>query len=235
MRIRRQTIAIHFLTKMIQLVLGQATFQKRPRIGARRCVPLGKQQVPAVFVTGRPPEMVVSHIIECGGRCESGNVPAQFRTLAIGLDHHGHGIPADIGANAFFQHLVAGVRRFQVRRNGIDVSRIGGIREVGAGPSGLVDQLLQQVMGSFRTFRFNNGFQGVQPFLGFNGIYIMLVMYGHYANLSIECYFATSPISALWLFRGYLPGFDKKGQPKNADFLAMKIFLPILQLLTTQE
>ena len=51
--------------------------------------------------------------------------------------------------------------------DGVDVGGIGGERNVGAAAAGQVDQSLHQVMGTFRAFVFQDGFQGLQPFFGF--------------------------------------------------------------------
>ena len=43
---------------------------------------------------------------------------------AVGLDDHGHGIPADDAFDPPFDLAVAGIGGFSFRRNGIDIRRV---------------------------------------------------------------------------------------------------------------
>ena len=59
------------------------------------------------FVFGTP-EVVEAHVIQSSGRLEGSDVAAQFQIFFAGTQHHGGGIPADGGADAVFQLLIAG-------------------------------------------------------------------------------------------------------------------------------
>src|SRR5690606_11540912 len=112
--------------------------------------------VAAVVLGFGVPEVVLAAAYHGGQRGEGGDVAAQAAAVggrfAVGAHDHGHGVPADVGADALFQFQVAGVRRLQARRNGVDVGRVGRERDVGARAARQVDQLLDQVMGARRAF-----------------------------------------------------------------------------------
>lgn len=165
-RVGGQPLAIHLAAEVIQLLLGQAAFHERAGVDARRGVPLGEQQVAAVIVRRGMPEVVEPDVIQRRGGCEGRDMPAEFGRDAVGLDHHRHRIPADIGTNAVFHRAVARVLGFQVRGNGVDVGGIGRVREVGPAAARLVDQALQQGVRPFGAVGLQHGGQGINPLLG---------------------------------------------------------------------
>ncbi len=57
-----------------------------------------------------------------------------------------------------------------MRRDGVDVRGVGRERDVGAGASRRVDQLLEQVMRALRAFAVENRLERFDPFLGFERI-----------------------------------------------------------------
>ena len=87
--------------------------------------------------------------------------------MAIRLHHHGKRIPADQRA---YTPLDRGVARgvFLPRlQNGVDVGGVGGIGEVRACPTGLVDEGFQQVMRTLDAVSLDNRGQRLEPLLGF--------------------------------------------------------------------
>ena len=61
---------------MVQLILGQAAFNKSPRIDAGRNVALIVNQIPAILIIRSAKEMVETHLIEHSRRLVGGHVPA---------------------------------------------------------------------------------------------------------------------------------------------------------------
>jgi len=170
MGVGREPLAIHLLAEVVELLLREPSLEKSAGVDAGCRVALKEDQVPLPFLVGGAEEVVETHVEEGGGGSEAGDVSTQLRGLAVGLHHHGHGVPADEGANAPLHGPVARERRLLARRNGVEVGGGGLEGEVGAGEAGLLDELFEQVMGPFRTLVLQHRFQRLQPLLGFLGI-----------------------------------------------------------------
>ena len=170
MRVRGQALAVHFLTEVVQLVFGQAAFEVGAAVHAGRGVALEVDQVAAVVLGLGVPEVVLAAADHGGQRGEGGDVAAQVaavrRVVLVGLDHHGHGVPAHVRADARFQFQVARMRRLQAGRDRVDVGGVGRERDVGTGAARLVDQAFQQVVRALRSFAVKDGCQGFEPLLG---------------------------------------------------------------------
>jgi hypothetical protein len=99
------------------------------------------------------------------------NVAAQVaavgRVQAVGAHHHGHGVPAHVGAQALFDGDVAGAARLLLGLDGVHIARVGRKRQVNAVLARMFQQLLQQVVGAFGTLFLDDGGQGLHPFAGF--------------------------------------------------------------------
>ena len=101
MRIRRQPAALgQFLPEMVQMPLVQAPFQIGPRIDARRGVTLEVNHVRRPLRRAAAEEMVEAHLVKRGAGGIGGNVPAHAGVTAVGVDHHGHGVPANVALDA---------------------------------------------------------------------------------------------------------------------------------------
>ncbi len=99
-------------------------------------------------------------------------VAAVDGVVPVGLDHHGHGVPAHVGAQALLNLNVAGAVRFLIGLDGVDVAGVGRERHVDAALARMVQQLLQQKMSALRAFALNHGGQGVHPLTGFLAVRI---------------------------------------------------------------
>ena len=108
---------------MQQVVLAQAAFQIGPRVNAGRTVRLEEDQVAAVLRIARVKEMVEAGFKQIGGTGIAGNVAAQFAISLVGTHHHGQGVPAHEGGQAFFNGQVAWEGGLLVHRNGVDIGR----------------------------------------------------------------------------------------------------------------
>ena len=100
------------------------------------------------------------------------------RVVLVGPHHHGHRIPAHIGANALLVFGIAGAAGLEVGWNGIDVGGIGRERNVGSGTARLIDHLLKQEMGTLGTFTIDDRFQCIKPLGSFRWIDIARVVGG---------------------------------------------------------
>ena len=69
-------------------------------------------------------------------------IAAVRRVQAVGAHHHGHGVPAHVGAQALFNGDVAGAMGFLLGLNGVHVAGVGRKRQVDAALPGMFQQLL---------------------------------------------------------------------------------------------
>src|SRR5690606_6234408 len=110
-RIGRQPLAVDFLAEMVQLFFGQAPFQVGAPVHARRRMALEINEVAAVIGGLSVPEVVLATTDHGRQRCERCDVPAKIaavgRIVAVGLDHHGHCVPAHVRTYAFFKDQIA--------------------------------------------------------------------------------------------------------------------------------
>ena len=129
-----------------------------------------------VFVLGVP-EMVETGTKHMGQGREGADVAAQvaavFGVVAVGLDDHGHGVPAHVGAQALFDLDVAGTTRLFGGLNRVDVTGRGRKRQVDAVLTRFFQQLFQQEVGTLSAHPLDHGGQGIFPFSGFLGIHIV--------------------------------------------------------------
>ena len=162
---------------MQQLLFGQPAFQVGTGVDAGRHVALDVDAVAAVAFAFRVPEMVETGAQHAGQRRKGADVAAQIaavdRVMAVGLDDHGHGVPAHVGAQALFNFDVAGAERFFRRFNGVDVAGGRGKRFVDAVLARVLEQLLQQKVRAIRAFALDHGGQGVHPFTGFLAVRVV--------------------------------------------------------------
>ena len=138
MRVGGQALAIHFPTKVVQLLFADAPFQVSAGIHPRRGMALEKHQVPFVFIAGGPEEMIESHIVKSGGGRKGGNMAPQFVVIHVSPHHRGQGIPAHQRTHPAFHENITGNRNFVLGGNGIEVRGI----EVGS-----VDALFLGLIG----------------------------------------------------------------------------------------
>ncbi len=160
-RVARQALAVGFLAEVQQLLFGQTAFHVGAGIHTRRHMTLNVEAVATVVFGFRVPEMVepgTKHVRQRGKRANvAAQVPAVCRIVAVGLDHHGHGVPAHVGAQALFDFDVAGATLLLVGLDGVDVAGVGRERHVKAALTRMLQQLLQKVMGTLWALTLNDG------------------------------------------------------------------------------
>src|SRR5699024_8622094 len=112
-------------TEIEQLLLADVPFQIGTGIHAGRGMALEVDQVAAVLVTGRMEEVIEADLVQRGRRGVAGDVAADAAVLAVGTHHHGHGVPAQNGADAPLDGRIPRRAGLVVHRNGVDVGSIG--------------------------------------------------------------------------------------------------------------
>ena len=110
-----------------------------------------------------PEEMVEAHLEEGGGRRVGGNVAPDTVFLAVGSDHHGHGVPPDDALDSALDLAAARKGGLLVQWNRVDVGRVR--REVRLHPVAVRPhvQVPEQVADALRPLFLVHVVQGVDP------------------------------------------------------------------------
>ncbi|MCY1396850.1 hypothetical protein D9M71_118350 [compost metagenome] len=172
-RIGGQALAVHFLAEVVQLLFADAAFEEGAGVDAGGDRPLDEDQVAAMLLGGRLEEVVEANIVKGGRRGVGRDVPAQVRVQPVGAHHHRHRVPAGHRADAAFHEQVARHARFVAHRNAVAIRRGDGVGQLRAAAGGQLAHAGQQVVRAVFTFVLKYGFQGIQPFLGFDGIEVL--------------------------------------------------------------
>ena len=166
-----EPLAVHLLPEVVELVLGEEPEQEGAGVDARRRVALDEDQVAALVLPGRAPEVVVPDVVEHRPRREAGDVAAHVG-VAVGADHHRHGVPADDVPDALLELEVARERRLPLDRDGVHVGGAGREGQVGAGAAGPVDELLDDPVGAVRPLPRDDALEGVEPLSGLLRVHV---------------------------------------------------------------
>ncbi len=94
MRVGGEAAGEGLLAEALQLLLGEPAFDEGAGVDPGRGVALEEDQVAAVLLGGRVPEMVEAGLEELGRALVGGDVAADAFELLVGVDHQGHGVPA---------------------------------------------------------------------------------------------------------------------------------------------
>src|SRR5262249_2364828 len=110
-----------FLAEAVELLLGQAALQERAGVDARRRVALEEDLVPGLAVVLAAEEVVEPDLVQAGRRGVGSDVAAHAEAGPVGTGHHDGGVPADVGADAPLDVLVAGEPGLALGRDRVDV------------------------------------------------------------------------------------------------------------------
>ena len=172
MRVGRQPAAgvADLLAEAVELVLGQPALEEGAGVDAGGGVALEPDLVAAAGVVLAAEEVVEADLVQRRGARRRRRCGRRRRSRALRPVHHDRGVPADVGADAALDVLVAREPRLALRRDRVDV--------VGAAQRGDADLLLaaaleqpeHQVAGAVAAGVVDDGVEGVQPLLGLVGI-----------------------------------------------------------------
>ncbi len=109
------------LPEPVQLILRQAPFQEGPRIDARRSMSLEEDLVATALGVVAAEEVIEPHLVQRRRGRVGGDVSTYADPRTLGTMHHDRRIPPDVGADPPFDPLVTRKRRFQFRRDRVDV------------------------------------------------------------------------------------------------------------------
>ena len=172
-RVGRQALTVDFLAEVVHLFFADAAFHERTGVDAWRGVTLEVDQVAAVFVGRGLEEVVEADVIQGCAGCEAGDVTAQVRIFQVRAHYHRHGVPTYQRANAAFHEQVARHACFVGNGDGVAVWRGDGVGQLRTAAGCEFTHTGHQVVSTVFAFFVENRFQGVQPFLGFDGIEVL--------------------------------------------------------------
>ena len=92
-------------------------------------MPLEVDLISAILVITATEEVVESDLVKGRGRSVGGDMSTDPGLLAIGADHHGHGIPANDALDPTLDLAVAGEANLLMPGDRIDVGRVGRVRK----------------------------------------------------------------------------------------------------------
>jgi hypothetical protein len=121
-------------------------------------------EVAPMRVGWRMPKMHESGIVKRGFRLKARDMPTEFRRCLVGTQHDRSCIPSDQRTNLVLDHPVARMNRLFVRRDGVDVSAVGGKRQLGAISPCRIDRTAQNEVGSIGSFECSNALDRFDPF-----------------------------------------------------------------------
>ena len=152
-RVRRQARPPQLAPEALELPGGDAAFQVGAGVDPRRRVTLVVDEVGGLRLGGGPEEVVEPHLVEGRGRRVGRDVPADAVRLAVGAHHHRQRVPADEALQPLLEVAVAGIGGVLLGRDGVDVGRVRGERELHPRVLRPAGQLLQQPPGRGRGGR----------------------------------------------------------------------------------
>ena len=115
-------------------------------------------------------EPVEADVVERRRGGEGRQVPADAVGVLVGLDDHDRGVPADVGADAALEVLVAGEPGLLLGRDGVDVRRRHRGRRAHLELAGPLEQLGHQEPGAGLAVGVDHRIERVEPFAGLGGV-----------------------------------------------------------------
>ena len=138
-----QPIPIHLLPKLVSLLFGQVTFQKRSGIDAWRTVSLDIDQVSLLFCGRSTEEIVKTNIVEGCAGLKTWNMVTQGCILEVRPHDHRHRIPPNQRTKATLKEQVTWHSSFFGNRDGISIGSINGVWQLRARLGDFNGKLLQ--------------------------------------------------------------------------------------------
>ncbi len=127
------------------MALIQPPLEVGARIVAGRRVALKKDQVCRLAIIPTAEKVVLRDFVERRERGEGRNVSTEATVLAIGIDDHGHGVPANEALDAGFNLPVAGIGRLLFEGNRVEIGRDGRRRHANSRLAQAVDKIINEV------------------------------------------------------------------------------------------
>src|SRR5262245_51307004 len=144
-------------------------------------MPLHENQIAAMAVRWRMPEMAVADVVECGSRLEARDMAAELRTLLVGAKHDRKGIPSDDRTQLVLDGAVARQRGLLIQRNRVAIGCRQRLLDAEAAAARSVNHRIDDEFGPLIATVTSDRRQGIQPLPGFLRIQIVRVRDCHYS------------------------------------------------------
>ena len=148
MRVRGEALSgLHLATEVVELIGAQASLEEGARIHARCGVSLVEDLVARPGILA-PEEPVEADLVEARGAGVRGEVATDPGRLAVGAEHHRHGVPADQAPDPPLDRLVAREVRLLLRADRVDVAGLGQRRQAHMTLAGPLEELVHDKAGA---------------------------------------------------------------------------------------
>jgi hypothetical protein len=209
MRVRAQALAGHGLTpEVVELALGQATFEERPRVHPGRGVALVEDVVAGALAVLAAEEVVEADLVQAGRRGVRGEVPTDAAEPGIGAEDHRRRVPADDPPDALLHALVTREGRLLLGADRVDVAGLGERRQPDLQLSGPLEELVDEEPGAGLPRLLDDLVERCEPILGLAGS-----MSGKLVLELVEIHATRSVAHPL---AGWPPGNVASGRPMPA-------------------
>ena len=167
MRVARQAPrrAADLAAEVVEVVGLEATLEEGAGVDARGGVTLEVDVVAGRAVVLAAEEVVEADLVQRRRAGVRGEVAADAVGGLVRLDDHHRRVPADVGADAPLDELVAGEPRLGLAGDRVDVRGRYGRREAHLRFAGAVEQRREQVAGAGLAVGVDDGVERVEPFL----------------------------------------------------------------------
>ena len=207
-RVGGQPVAADLHAEVAHLLLGDAPLEERPRVDAGAGVTLHEDQVAAVAVRRRVPEVVEAGLVEDRGRLVARDVAAELGGGLVRVEDRRDRVPAHDAAYSPLERLVDGMSRLVLGRDRVQVRRRARGRRGGAGELRVPDDALQQELRALRAVTCDDGVERFQPFACLLGIYL---------DLRCHVQLLISSVRPLWLMQPYRTFWKTRSMIRNGS------------------
>ena len=161
--VRREPVAVDLLAEPVQVVLGDAALEEGAGVDPGSGVALHVDQVAAVGLVRRMPEVVEADVVEGRGGGEARDVAAELAREAVRLYHHRQRVPPDERADAPFDGRIAGGVLGTGLGNGVDVGGVDRERQARAALARVVHHRREEEVGTLDAVALDDGLERFDP------------------------------------------------------------------------
>src|SRR5262249_35730121 len=170
MRIGREAAASRLVTELQKLWLGEPALDEGPRVDARPGVALDIDEVAAVLIRRRAPEVTKADVIERGRRLEAGDMAAEFGGPLVGAQNDRNPLPTKCEGDSVLDIAVPVRTLLALGRNGVDIWGIECERRARTRELRLLAQSVKQKRRPLSALVMHDGAQRIDPFARFHWI-----------------------------------------------------------------
>ena len=161
--VAREPVAADLHAEAVEVLGREPALEERARVDAGRGVALEVHLVAGLAVVLAAEEVVEADLVERRARRERGQVPADARRPVVGPADHHRRVPADEGADAALDVLVAREPRLLLGRDRVDVGRRHLRGQAHLLLPGPLEQLQQQELGARLPLALEDRVERVDP------------------------------------------------------------------------